>query len=314
MLYRLILILFLGLIFTACSPEPPSDLQEVILVLDWTPNTNHTGFFVAIERGYFEEEGLEVEVIQPFEDGAIPLVAAGHGEFGISFQEEVIVAVNAAVPLPIVANAALVEHNTSGVLSLAAHGITSFAHLEGRTFGTWMIPIYDEIIKEAVYLDGGDPSLIEFLPHTALDNITAVTTLFDAVWVFEGWDKVIADRLGLETNFLPIKDISPVFDYYTPVLITHKDLANTQLEQAFLRASQRGFEFAKNNPEESALILHSFAPEMDIEILIASQEFLSRAYFSHTWGYINEERWMRFFYWMRDRGFISPYADNPGLP
>ena len=311
MLYKFFGILTLTLAVTACSS--PNQAERVSLVLDWTPNTNHTGFFVALERGYFEEEGLEIEIIQPFEDGAVTLVAAGHALFGISFQEEVIVAVNASVPLPVVAIASLVENNTSGILSLAEHGITTFSDLENHTFGSWMIPIYDEIVREAIRLDGGNPALVEFLPNMALDTITAITLEFDAAWVFEGWDRVIADMHGIETNFLPFRDISPIFNYYTPVLITHEGNADSPTTQAFMRASQRGFEFAKNNPIEAAHILHSHAPEMDIDILIASQQFLSQEYFSETWGYINEERWMAFFYWMRDNGFINANAENSGL-
>lgn len=317
MLVKLILVFIFTAIFASCAATYQSQINEyttnITLVLDWTPNTNHTGFFVAMERGYFEEERLNVDIIQPFEDGAIILVATGHGDFGISFQEEVVVATNAAVPLSVVAVAALVENNTSGILSLSEHGITSFSDLEGRTFGSWMIPIYDEILKEAVRLDGGNPEYINFIPNTALDTITAITLHFDATWVFEGWDKVIADIMGLETTFIPFRDISPVFNYYTPVLITHLENIESDKKERFLRASQRGFEFAADNPIEAAHILHKHAPEMDLDILIASQQFLSSAYFSDIWGYINEERWMSFFYWLQDNGFISQYAENTGV-
>ncbi|MCL1996485.1 MAG: ABC transporter substrate-binding protein [Defluviitaleaceae bacterium] len=314
MLYRFFGILVLGFVVAACAtPNTDNYLENVVLVLDWTPNTNHTGFFVAIDRGYFEAEGLAVEVIQPFEDGSITLVAAGHAQFGISFQEEVVVAANASVPLPVVAIAALVQDNTSGVLSLAEHGITSFAELEGRTFGSWMIPIYDEIIREAIRMDGGNPDLVEFVPNMALDTITAITLEFDATWVFEGWDRVIADMQGIATNFLALRDISPIFNYYTPVLITHTGSVHDPTTQAFLRASRRGFEFAQNNPTEAAHILHNHAPEMDIDILLASQQFLSQVYFHDTWGYINEERWMGFFNWMQENGFIAEDAENSGF-
>jgi threonine synthase len=100
-----------------------------------------------LERGYFEEEGLDVAIIHPPEDGAVFLVAGGRADFGVSFQEDVIVAANAERPLPIVAVAALVEHNTSGLLSLSDSDITRFRDMEGRSFGSWQIPIYDEIIR-----------------------------------------------------------------------------------------------------------------------------------------------------------------------
>jgi len=311
MLFKGMILLALALLLAGCSGQN-GDLDEVTLVLDWTPNTNHTGFYVAMERGYFEEEGIALSIIQPPEDGAVLLVAAGHAQFGISFQEEVLLAANSPhAPLPIVAVAALVEHNTSGILSLQEHGITRFRDLEGRTFGSWMIPLYDEMVRESVRLDGGDPDLVEFVPHMALDNITGIQREFDATWVFEGWDRVMAEQMGLDVNYFALRDINPVFDYYTPVLITNNDNLDTDLTQRFMRASARGFTFARDNPVESAEILHSHAPEMGLDILVASQEFLSAAYFStNRWGYIDANRWNAFFYWMRDNEFIPVDSVN----
>ena len=314
MLFKGMILLALLVMFTGCDGRN-GDLEEITLVLDWTPNTNHTGFFAAMERGYFEEEGIYLNIIQPPEDGALILVAAGHGEFGISFQEEVLLAANNAnAPLPIVAVAALVEHNTSGILSLAEHGITRFRDLEGMRFGSWMIPIYDEMIRESIRLDGGDPNLVEFVPHMALDNITGIQREFEAAWVFEGWDRVMADQMGIETNFSALRDINPVFDYYTPVLVTHENNLNTEMLERFMRASARGFAFARDNPTQAADILHQHAPEMGRDLLVASQKFLSTAYFgANRWGYIDSQRWNAFFYWMRDHEFIPADSSNPAF-
>ena len=53
------------------------------MVLDWTPNTNHTGLYVAEQKGYFADEGLEVEIVLPPDDGATDMVVSGNAEFGI---------------------------------------------------------------------------------------------------------------------------------------------------------------------------------------------------------------------------------------
>jgi ABC-type nitrate/sulfonate/bicarbonate transport system substrate-binding protein len=296
------------LLLTGCGKNE----DKVTLVLDWTPNTNHTGFFVAEELGYFAKEGIKFEFVQPPEDGAIALVAAGRADFGISFQEEVLFAANAQTPLPVVAIAAIVEHNTSGILSLSEKGITRFSDLEGMRYGSWMIPIYDEIIRECVRLDGGDPEKVDFVPNSALDNITGLQREFDAVWVFEGWDKVIADHHGMEaTNFIALRDISPVFDYYTPVLITGQNRLDSDVTVRFLRAAAKGFEYARDNPEEAAGILHKYAPEMDKDWLIASQRYLSAEYYKgDRWGYIDGDRWNSFFSWMKENGFVDSAASN----
>ncbi|MCJ7666179.1 MAG: ABC transporter substrate-binding protein, partial [Actinobacteria bacterium] len=103
----------------ACQRETTAGdgLQNITIVLDWVPNTNHTGIYVASENGYYNDEGLEIEIIQPSEGGSAELIAAGKGDFGISYQEQVTYARTAKNPLPIVAIAAIIQHNTSGFAS-----------------------------------------------------------------------------------------------------------------------------------------------------------------------------------------------------
>jgi ABC-type nitrate/sulfonate/bicarbonate transport system substrate-binding protein len=90
------LLLFFGFLFiwslAGCSSDEPTagekdSLKKVSIVLDWTPNTNHTGIYVAKEKGYFKKHGLDVEILLPGEAGADQLVASGKAEFGVSYQE-----------------------------------------------------------------------------------------------------------------------------------------------------------------------------------------------------------------------------------
>ena len=100
--------------------------KKVTLILDYLPNTNHTGFYVAKDKGYFKEEGLDVDIIEPGDDAtSATLVAANKGEFGVSYQEDVTYARTAEVPLPIRAIAAIIQHNTSGFVSLKKENIKS---------------------------------------------------------------------------------------------------------------------------------------------------------------------------------------------
>ena len=113
-------IMFFSLFFTSCGTDTGTSengLDEVVLLLDWVPNTNHTGLYVAVEKGYYEEEGLSVEIKQPSEGGSADLIAAGKGDFGISHQEQMTYARTAENPLPVKAIAAIIQHNTSGFAS-----------------------------------------------------------------------------------------------------------------------------------------------------------------------------------------------------
>ncbi len=107
--------------------------KKVTLILDYLPNTNHTGFYVAKEKGFFKEEGLDVDIIEPGDDStSATLVAANKGEFGVSYQEDVTYARTAEEPLPIRAIATIIQHNTSGFVSLKKENIKSPKDFEGR--------------------------------------------------------------------------------------------------------------------------------------------------------------------------------------
>ena len=166
------------------------ELTKVSIVLDWTPNTNHTGLYVAQKLGYYKEAGLEVEILPSPEGGASALVAAGGADFGIDAQDTLAPAFVGDDALPVTAVAALIQHNTSGIISLADDGIQSPGNLEGKTYATWENPVEQAIIKSLVEADGGDYSKINLIPSTVSDVITALNTNIDAVWIFYAWDGV----------------------------------------------------------------------------------------------------------------------------
>ena len=126
---------------SAASASGESDLQEVTLILDYTPNTNHTGIYVALEEGYFADEGLAVNIIEPGDNNtSAALVAAGKGEFGVSYQEDVTYALTGEEPMPIKAIATVIQHNTSGFAALKDSGIEGPADFEGKNLRWLAIP------------------------------------------------------------------------------------------------------------------------------------------------------------------------------
>ena len=300
--------------FTACGKNSNDDtdntnnddaLKEITLVLDWTPNTNHTGIYVALEKGYFEEAGLDVEVVQPPEDGAEVLVASGRAQFGISFQDSMASAIAGDNALPITAVASIIQHNTSGIISRKGEGMDVPKGMEGHTYATWNGPIELGTIKQVVEKDGGDFDKIELIPSTVTDEVSALKTKsVDSIWLFYAWAGVKTELEGLETDYFAFADIDPVFDYYTPVLIS----GNTFLEEepetakAFLAALSKGYEDAIANPEEAAEILCKAAPELDSELVLASQKYLAEQYQADAsqWGYIDAERWNNFYTWVNE--------------
>ena len=311
----ILLTLAMALSLAACGQsEAPAaqDLQEITLVLDWTPNTNHTGLYVAQEKGYFAEAGLNVQIVQPPEDGAALLVSSGRAQFGISFQDYMAPGLTGDSPLDITAVAAIIQHNTSGIVSRKGEGMDRPKGLEGHKYATWDMAVEKATLQQVVEKDGGDFSKVTLIPSTVTDEVSALkSNSVDAIWIFYGWAGVACETAGLETDYFAFKDIDPVFDFYTPVLIANNSFLEEQPETArkALEAISRGYEFAAENPEEAAEILIQASPELrDSEALVvASQKYLAQEYIADAprWGEFDPQRWSGFFTWLNDSGLME---------
>lgn len=299
--------------------EDKKDLEKITFVLDWTPNTNHTGLYVAQEKGYFEEAGLEVEIVQPPEDGAEVLVASGKAQFGVSFQDSMAAALVGENALPISAVAAVIQHNTSGIISRKGEGMDTPKGMEGHNYATWNGPIELATLEQVVEKDGGDFSKIELIPSTVTDEVSALKTKsVDSIWIFYGWAGVKTELEGLETDYFAFADIDPVFDYYTPVLISGNEFLEEKPDtaKAFLAAIAKGYEFAMEHPDEAAEILCKANPELDKELVKASQKYLADKYQADAekWGYIDETRWNNFYNWLNEQDLVeSDLQENTGF-
>lgn len=302
------------MLISACSqptsePQESMEFQKITCVLDWTPNTNHTGLYVAKKMGYFSSAGLDVDIIQPPEDGATALVASGKAQFGVDFQDSLAYALIGDNKMPITAVAALLQHNTSGILSIKDKNIESPKNMEGKNYATWDMPVEKAIIKQIVEKDGGDFSKVELVPSTVTDVISALQADIDTVWVYYGWDGIASKVKGLATNYFAFKDIDPVFDYYTPVLIANDEFLSKQPEVAkkFLKACKMGYEYAIENPKEAAEILLTAVPEMDKNIVNQSQKWISEQYKAEmpVWGHIDSARWDAFYAWLYQNKLID---------
>lgn len=291
------------------STASGEDLTPVSLVLDWTPNTNHTGFYVAQKLGYYKEAGLDVEIQLPPEGSAPAFVAAGGADFGINAQDTLAPALVGEDALPITAVAALIQHNTSGLISLAEDGIESPKDLEGKVYATWDNPVEQAIIRTIMEADGGDFSKLTMVPSTVADVITALNTNIDTVWIFYAWDGVATQVKGYDTNYLDLAQLDPVFDYYTPVLIANNSFLAEEPEtaKAFLAATAKGYQYAIDHPEEAAEILLEASPELDRDIVLASQQWLTDQYIADAdrWGYIDPARWDAFYAWLTENQLVE---------
>lgn len=305
-------VICLGLVFAllcSCKNSSSDNIEKIDFVLDWTPNTNHTGLYVAEKLGYFEEEGIKVSIKQPPEDGATAIVASGKSQFGIDFQDSLASAFSLNEPMPVTAVAAILQHNTSGIISLKENGIVKPSDLENKKYSLWNGPLEIPILKHVVEMDGGDFKNVEIIPNTASDVISGLNSNIDAMWIYYNWDGIATEVKGLETNFFSFKDIDPILDYYTPVIIANNDYIKNHpdITKRFLRAVEKGYKYCIYNPYESAQILLETVPELDRDITFKSQEWISKQYKSESdkWGYIDSKRWNDFYNWIYDNSLIE---------
>jgi ABC-type nitrate/sulfonate/bicarbonate transport system substrate-binding protein len=290
-----------------------SEKTALTFCLDYTPNTNHTGIYVAKNQGYFDEEGLDVTIVQPADGTAEGAIGAGQAQFGVSYQDYIAAAYDSG-NTGLTAIAAVIQHNTSGIMSRAEDNITRAKEMENHVYTTWDMSVEQATIKQIMESDGGDFSKLSMVAYSVDDEVAGLkANLFDCVWVYEGWAVQNAKVQGYDVNYFDFRAMDDVFDFYTPVLAANVEYAqaNPDVVKAFLRAAKKGYEFAVEKPAEAAKILCEEVPELDSELVSASAEFLAGEYISEaeSWGVIDSTRWANYFQWLNDNSLVENKLD-----
>lgn len=310
------------LVFAACADQPPAegdaadpaDMQEektpITIVLDWVPNINHSGLYIALAEGYFSEQGLEVEIIQPGDNMALQLVAAGQAEFGISYQEEVTFARAAAIPVQSIA--AIIQHNTSCFAAPSSKDINSIADFAGKKYGGWGGEVEEALLNYLAESENFSQE-IEIINIGSADFFAATEASVDFSWIYYGVTGIEAELRGIDISTIFLKDIDTAFDYYTPVIVAeeawlaeHGDLA-----RSFLTAAAKGYAFADNYPEQAADILLQAAPELSPDMIKEGQKWLAGKYQDDAayWGEQQAKTWQDFADWLYQRELLEQPFD-----
>lgn len=301
--------MFAGCTTTKKENAKNKSLEKTTVILDWTPNTNHTGLYVALAKGYYKQEGLDVNIVQPSEGTTATLVATGKGDFGVSYQEDVTYALTGDEPLPVKAIATIIQHNTSGFASPASKNIKTIKDFEGKTYGGWGSPSEEAVLKAVMEKNGAKYEKLKYVNMGNDDFFAATKKNIDIAWIFEGWTGIEAKLKGIKLNYMPVKDLDPALDYYTPILITSNKIINENPDKVkkFLKATEEGYEYAIKNPEESAKILRKYAPEINENLAVESQKYLANQYIADSpkWGMMKEKVWENYAKFLKSKGLIK---------
>ena len=306
----------------AVPAEEANELTPVTLCLDWTPNTNHTGLYAALALGYYEDAGLDVQFVQPPENGAVLMCAAGQADFAIDAQDTMAASLDLDEPLDVTAVAAILQHNTSGILSRAGDGITSAKGLEGKIYSTWESPIELAMIRYCMEKEGGDFDKVKLIPNNLYDEPAALAAhQTDAVWVFYGWSGINADLEEVPCDYWSFRDQAEELDYYTPVILANNAFLaeSPETAKAFLEASAKGYAYTAEHPQEAAdlLIEGDTTGSLDDarDLVYASQEWLSKEYIADAdeWGVFDADRWNAFYGWLYANGLTTHDLTGTGF-
>ena len=290
------------------------DLQDVTLMLNWTPNAQHDGIYLAQAEGLYEEQGIDLEIIEPGEEGSDVAVGSGAADFGISQAESLLPAREQGVP--VVSIATMFPVNDSSLMALGEDGIERPADLEGTTYGGFGGALETELVSRLVECDGGDPDAVEAVEVGNVDYLAGLEQdRFDFVWVFEGWDALRAREVeGVDIATIPFRDHDDCIpNWYTPIVIAGEEVLadDPELVDGFLAATAEGYAMAEDDPAAAADALLAAAPELDEQLVQASAEHHAPLFTEGggPWGEQDEQVWTDFEVFLREAGLTTAEVD-----
>ena len=291
-------------------------LRTLKLALDWTPNSNHAGFYLALNRGLYAAEGIDLQILPPspqYTEDETPArsVVNGRADLCICPSESIISCLTSDKDVSSLPKcvATLLQDDTSAIVCLASSGITAPAELAGRKYASYEGRFEMNIVNEFVKASGGSGNVVETTPPKLeiFDKLLAEDPEAEATWIFMAWEGVVAKRRGIALRSFPLKASGIVYGY-SPCLLASHNLCHesSELLRAFLRITQEGYRLAQADPAAAADALlacnHPTLVALGRDFLVESQTVLSDGnYFLNAegaWGMMDPSRWSAFVEWL----------------
>ena len=280
-LWPCIILVFL-LISGVFSGMEAAGLKKVNLAMTYIPNVQFAPWYVAVEKGYFQAEGLNVNFDYRMDIDALPLVGSGQMDFAIAGGDQLIIARSQGIP--IVYLASLYAKFPPAVVSLAESGIRTPKDLTGKKVG---LPLYGTsllaikaILKKAGIKEA-DVELVD-IGYTQIPSLTEHKV--DAVVGFANNEPLKLKDMGYNVNEI---DASDYFNLVGHGLITSEKLAakSPEIVRGMARATVKGMRYALDHPDEAGEICLKYIPELGKEqklfekkVLLASMKLWENEY------------------------------------
>ncbi|MCH8568752.1 MAG: ABC transporter substrate-binding protein [Balneolales bacterium] len=291
-------------------------MDKITLALDWTPNINHIGFFVAKAKGYYRDAGLDVQIIDPSADNyeitPAKKVELGQADFALCPTESIISYRTKSSPFPLKAIAAVFQTDLSAIVVRADSGIYTPSGLDGKSYASYKARYEDRIVKEMIRNAGGKGDIRIEWPEKLGIWETLVNGTYDASWIFTNWEGLAAEADGLLLRYFKMEDFGIPYSY-SPVLAADEQKMNDKKFRdayiRFLSSTSKGFDHTVDEPAEAALILQDFIPEIDsgIDLNKALGRTAAAIHSADGWGYMQSEKMQAFVDWLKQTGL----EENP---
>lgn len=284
-------------------------MQKLKLALDWTPNINHIGFFVAQSKGFYQEVELDVEISDPSQDNyqttPAKKVELGMVDFALCPTESVISYNTKSDPFKLIAIAALLKEDLSAIVVRSDIGIDSPKDLDGKLYSSYQARYEDGIVKEMIKNDGGEGDLRIVYPEKLSIWDTLLNNEADATWIFMNWEGVEVANTSHDLKYFKMKDYQIPYSY-SPVLAADAEKADANLDvyKSFIQATKKGFLFCQSDPEEAVEILSKHVQEKEKHLDLSAALKVTAPHFGddNNWGIIEEENLNEFLSWIKSKG------------
>jgi ABC-type nitrate/sulfonate/bicarbonate transport system substrate-binding protein len=304
---------------SAGSSTAPSSVSggTVRLALDWTPNTNHTGFYVAAHEGWYEDAGADVAFLPYTGTNPEALMIAGQAECGISFHDALTFAVARGADITSVM--AILQHTAQEIAVLESSAIERPRDLDGKIYAGFGYPNEEPTVRAVIQDDGGRGEFqVATLDTAAYEALYAERA--DFAIVFTAWEGLEAQQRDIALRTFKFTDYG-FPDFYQVVLACDRGwlASSPELARSFVAATVRGFELAAGDPDAAAAILieenpAAFATNPDLPL--ASARFLAEGdYLVDAEGAVGPQRleqWQPYSEFLYEEGLLVD-ADGAAL-
>jgi ABC-type nitrate/sulfonate/bicarbonate transport system substrate-binding protein len=291
------------------------------LALDWTPNVNHIGFFIANDLGFYKEQGIDLEILNPKDDNYSMTpgkkLELDFADFAIAPFETVISLNNKVNQVQAMAIYAIMQKDLSSIVTLKSSNITSPKLLDGKTYASYKARYEDHIVKEMIKNDEGKGDLSIIYPEKLGIWNTLLTGKADATWIFDNWEGIEASGKNIELNNFTLGEFNIPYGY-SPVVLTKMEnlIKKKGLYSKFIKATKKGFLYPKSNLIESIEILSRYVTEYDLNNINLEKALLfsipNFGDFSSA-GFMNQDRVSGFIQWLVDKGLENETILNQSL-